>query len=313
MSPEPSLPKTGDWEDFGSARAGYSSNKARLPTYRIIRSAVPILEGWKDKDQSEALSLRRGLTNWIVSQHLAGVQKPVITSAIIQKIVHKKLSFNVRKERFFRFVADRGYDDVEDFRLEDEPEQLFALLDMLDNDQLISFAVLLCESGLLKGKKGYCSLTPKGFEVLDNNSFDSTSVFVAMWFDAKTDLAFEAGIGPAIKKCGLEAIRIDKKDHANKICDEIISEIRRARFVVADFTCGLTNDEKDPIAIARGGVYYEAGFAQGLGKTVIWTCKAEQIKHVHFDTRQYAHILWDNPADLATKLESRIKALGLSL
>jgi hypothetical protein len=225
------------------------------------------LDGWKNKTP-EAVKLRRGLTNWLVAQHLADVERPVITPEVIESLTHARLSFNVRKEHFLRFVADRGYDEMSDFSLEDEPNQLLALLDMQDQDQLDHFAGLLCDSGFLMKKQWpYYSLTSSGFETLDNNSFDSTRVFVAMWFDAETDLAFEEGIEPAIKKCGLDAIRIDKTEHANKICDEIISEIRRSRFVVADFTCRLIDSEKDPIAIVRGGVYYEAGFAQGLGKT----------------------------------------------
>ena len=46
----------------------------------------------------------------------------------------------------------------------------------------------------------------------------------------------------------------------DKIDDEIIGEIRRSRFLVADFTHGDKG--------ARGSVYYEAGFAYGLGLPV---------------------------------------------
>lgn len=60
--------------------------------------------------------------------------------------------------------------------------------------------------------------------------------------------------------------------------------------------------------IARGGVYYEAGLAQGLGIPVIWTCHQDCIAHVHFDTRQYNHIVWISPDDLKTKLINRIGA-----
>jgi len=95
-------------------------------------------------------------------------------------------------------------------------------------------------------------------------------------------------------------IRIDKKEHNNKIDDEIIAEIRRSRFLIADFTCERKN--------VRGGVYYEAGFAQGLGIPVIWTCKDTSLTDLHFDTRQYSHIIWKNPADLLIQLKNRIGA-----
>lgn len=77
--------------------------------------------------------------------------------------------------------------------------------------------------------------------------------FVAMWFDKTMDNFFFNGIQPAIEHDGTKCIRIDFKEHNNKICDEIIAEIRRSRYLVADFTGN------------RGGVYYEAGFAYGLG------------------------------------------------
>ena len=96
-------------------------------------------------------------------------------------------------------------------------------------------------------------------------------------------------------------MRIDQKEHTNKIDDEIIAEIRRARFVVADFTHGGGG--------ARGGVYYEAGFAHGLGIDVIFTCREDKFDALHFDTRQYNHISWSSPEELKNALKNRIFAL----
>lgn len=124
----------------------------------------------------------------------------------------------------------------------------------------------------------------------------SNQVFVAMWFDSEMQTEFDAGIEPAILDVGLKCIRIDRQQHNNKICDEIIAEIRRSRFMVADFSGN------------RGGVYYEAGFAHGLGIPVIWTVRTQDLGDVHFDTRQYNHIVYDSPTDLREKLINRIRA-----
>jgi len=121
-----------------------------------------------------------------------------------------------------------------------------------------------------------------------------------MWFHADTNEAYLEGIQPALIDSGWKAMRIDKKEHNNKIDDEIIAEIRRSRFLIADFTCEPKN--------ARGGVYFEAGFALGLGLPVIWTCKETSLADLHFDTRQYAHIVWKSPSDLYTQLKDRIGA-----
>ena len=55
---------------------------------------------------------------------------------------------------------------------------------------------------------------------------------------------------------GFRALRIDMKQFNEKICDHIIAEIRRSRFLIADVTGH------------RAGVYFEAGYAMGLGLPV---------------------------------------------
>ena len=129
----------------------------------------------------------------------------------------------------------------------------------------------------------------------------SRQAFVAMWFDPEMDPAWLNGFKPGIEDSEVfVALRIDKKEHNNKIDDEIIAEIRRSGLVVADFTGD------------RGGVYFEAGFAQGIGVPVIWTCREDHFAKVHFDTRQYSHIVWKEPEDLRGALRNRIAALGLA-
>ena len=116
---------------------------------------------------------------------------------------------------------------------------------------------------------------------------ESSQAFVAMWFDSSMDDVYTEGIRPAIEESGYEALRIDYTEHINKIDDEVIKEIRKSRFVVADFTSGDCG--------ARGNVYFEAGFARGLDIPVIWTCQGNQVNDAHFDTRQFNHIAWNDP------------------
>lgn len=124
----------------------------------------------------------------------------------------------------------------------------------------------------------------------------SDQAFVAMWFDPSMTLAYTEGFAPALESCGYQPTRVDLHEHNDKIDDRIISEIRRSGILVADFTGH------------RGGVYFEAGFAMGLGLPVIWTCRSNDIGSAHFDTRQYNHVVWDEPADLQEKLSNRIIA-----
>lgn len=162
------------------------------------------------------------------------------------------------------------------------------------------------------------TITPKGWErisELQSGRVDSKQAFVAMWFHPSTE-EMETAYKDAIDKAGFDPRIIKNVEHNNKICDEIVAEIRKSRFVVADFTAGCCNacaecKDKDTCGDKvrpRGGVYFEAGFAIGLGIPVIWTVREDQIKQIHFDTRQYNHIVYKDDKDLITKLGNRIRA-----
>ncbi len=121
--------------------------------------------------------------------------------------------------------------------------------------------------------------------------------FIAMSYDPSLNTAFSEGIFAAVQHdCGFIANRVDHSPHNDNITDRIIAGIRAAQFVVADFT------------LQRPGVYYEAGFAQGLGRVVVRTCREDDIANLHFDTRQFFHLKWSQPADLRTSLADHVRA-----
>lgn len=143
-------------------------------------------------------------------------------------------------------------------------------------------------------------LTIKGWERLAQIGVRpkrSDQGFVAMSFSPELNAAFKDGIKPALEATGYRAVRVDLVEHNEKICDRIIAEIRKSALMVADFT------------EHRPNVYFEAGFAMGLGVTVIWTCREDHIEGAHFDTRQYNHVIWTDPQDLQKKLINRIEAV----
>ncbi len=133
-------------------------------------------------------------------------------------------------------------------------------------------------------------------EELAKTNIESTQAFVAMWFTDETNSAYSEGIAELEEDTGFSMLRIDMKQFNEKICDRIIAEIRKSRFLIADVTGH------------RQGVYFEAGYAMGLGLPVIWTCREDQIYECHFDTRQYNHITWTNASELHEKLKNRILA-----
>jgi len=142
-------------------------------------------------------------------------------------------------------------------------------------------------------------LTTKFWEIAENlqkEELGNKRACVAMWFDKSMDAYYKDGIKQAIKDAGYVPVRIDLQDFNEKICDEIIAEIKRCKFLVSDFSG------------QRCGVYFEAGFAKGLGRPVIFTVKKDDVEKLHFDTRQYNHIVYDSPEDLHKKLYNRICA-----
>jgi nucleoside 2-deoxyribosyltransferase len=143
-------------------------------------------------------------------------------------------------------------------------------------------------------------ITPKGWSqvaALRHGDIKSDLGFVAMWFDPSMDAA-DVTISAAIREAGYRAVRLDRHEHNNRIDDEILAGIRRSKFVVADLTG------------QRGGVYFEAGFALGLGIPVIWLCRKDDMAKIHFDNRQYNFILWEEGklAELSKALQNRIEA-----
>ena len=154
-------------------------------------------------------------------------------------------------------------------------------------------------------KLTYYRITVEGYARLakiEEVVTDSSEAFVAMWFDKSMNEVWEKAIKPGIEQAGCRAVRIDREEHLNKIDDEIIARLRRVRFIVADFTHG----DDGP----RGGVYYEAGFAYGLKLPFIFSCRKDSIGEVHFDTRQYPHILWESEKldEFRDRLATRISA-----
>ncbi len=171
--------------------------------------------------------------------------------------------------------------------------ELFNILSDLNSDGLI-----YCE--LDDSEEYYAAITSKGIEYLNQNSqtIKSDQCFIAMWFADEMDSAWQDAIKPACQSAGYDPKRIDEEPHNGDIVDKIMAMIRESYFVIADQTGN------------RGGVYFEAGFAKGLGKEVIFTCKKNWFDDpgVHFDTEHMNLILWEDPEDLREKLQYRIEA-----
>lgn len=148
-------------------------------------------------------------------------------------------------------------------------------------------------------------ITPVGWNYihsLQERNLESNIAFIAMKFDDELKEFSEKYVEQGIYEAGYQPLRIDKHQHNNLIDDEIISNIKRSRFIIADFTFN------------NNGVYYEAGFARGLNIPVISICEKRQFEDekqkVHFDTNHYSFILYekDKGEELKKNITLRIEA-----
>ncbi len=260
------------------------------------------------------------LTTWIIDQRRAGEVSPIVTlDAVEQAASARPMTVRDRLDRLFLALSElrigpatrihigailpdgevRWADYLSAWTECGGPDEISRLFDLLEDQKLV-----VEQSGTYR-------LTAAGFDRLDavtNSPADSLQAFVAMWFDPQMLGAWRDGFSPGIRDAGYEPFRIDELEHNGKIDDAIVAEIKRSRFLVADFTCGGVSEGDSFQPLPRGGVYYEAGLAHGLGMNVIFCCRRDRLDFLHFDTRQFSHIVWDNPADLRVSLKNRIAA-----
>ncbi|NQU28472.1 MAG: hypothetical protein HQ528_09310 [Candidatus Marinimicrobia bacterium] len=168
----------------------------------------------------------------------------------------------------------------------------------------------LIDSFLIKEKKyleeGYGSfrtfnhhpgliITPRGWSFFNENirGVDSSQGFIAIDFDPKFNDLIE-WIKAAIKEAGYSPMCLKGHDHNVIIDDEMYLQIRKSKFLIAD----LSSD--------NNGAYFEAGFALGLDKDVIPTCKEGHSPHFDINHRLLTKWNPDDPEKFIKALTNRI-------
>jgi hypothetical protein len=139
------------------------------------------------------------------------------------------------------------------------------------------------------------------FDSLRRGKTAGRLAFMAMPFgEPEIQLVFESALRPASARAGFKLRRLDENPEAGVIDNRMRAEIRRSHFLVADLTH------------ANRGAYWEAGFAEGLGKPVIYTCERSRFdaEPTHFDTNHSHTIQWnlDNLSKAEEDLVNTIRA-----
>jgi nucleoside 2-deoxyribosyltransferase len=269
----------------------------RCGTYKISRTAEVNL-------RSERASVDRTILSAMVRYQNDRGDQPFLRSDTIDELIRSAPVPRSPLEALDNLVSYLGYhqSSFSSFVLF-HPDQ-FLITAGKDHKDFEFIKQMLIDQGLayspFKESLHQLRLTVNGwarFEELRAASADSRQAFVAMSFAPDVRPAYLEGIKPALEEAGYNPKRLDFTEHNEKIDDEIIAQIRRSGLLVADFTGN------------RGGVYFEAGFAMGLGIPVIWTCHVDWIDNVHVDVRVQNYIDWTSPADLRSRLQNRVQAL----
>jgi nucleoside 2-deoxyribosyltransferase len=188
-------------------------------------------------------------------------------------------------------------------------EELYLFSDFLRQSGLIDFdgAVRRDAAGTIQLPGNIrISITVAGKSKCVESVVQSKQVFVATEFSDEM-LSLFSGIRKDVEQAtGYKLALVNDFKHNGTIDNKIIAEINRSAALIAEFSSN------------NRGAYYEAGYAHGQGKEVIFICRdapdpnskdqKRLIDGVHFDTRQRNHILWRNAEHLKTELTDWILA-----
>jgi hypothetical protein len=137
------------------------------------------------------------------------------------------------------------------------------------------------------------------YDELQRAHTEGNLAFMAMPFGKdELDRIFSDHWRPAVAATGFDLRRIDHEPQAGLIDNRLRVEIRKSRFLLAEITDG------------NAGAYWEAGFAEGLGRPVIYLCEREHFKKAHFDTNHHHTVIWerDNLGPAVQTLKDTIRA-----
>ena len=235
-TPANHFPRDGDRLRVESPRAGGK--------YVVSGTAEALLEAADEQQKAR-------LTTWLVKQRALGDEWPwVASSTLAEETIRPASTVADRADGVLRFLASRTevLGAPVRFRFQTWPQELddltavyFGLLAHSecvresDLDFLLDYLMerrFIRREGINNPEQA-CTLTVDGYSRLtdlDGAQSLSKTAFVAMWFDDSMDEAWQQGVKIAIEQAGYEPVRIDQKEHVNRIDDEIVGEIRRSRF-----------------------------------------------------------------------------------
>jgi len=292
-----------------ATRKADSSEKS---TYKCARCGKFKITKTAEK-AAEKKNLGPKLSGWIRNLFELGMDIPEINTKSLTEMEQSVPDYNPSDKQylFLRNISRKSKYPGDKVAI--LPEIDYPLAWASAPEEIIFYIRFLVERGLLvwvDNNKEYSlasgdgsisvAVSPYGWKYLDEyeqRAIELSQAYVAMSFSESMNKVWERAIKPAINEAGYKACRIDAKQHTDKINAKIIAEIRNSLFVVAEVT------EHKRV------VYFEAGYAIGRNLPVIWCVRKDDLDNVHFDTRQYNHVVWKTTDELKEKLYDVICAV----
>jgi len=263
---------------------------------------------------------RATLSHWIRTKYEAcrkeppdkhgGRAKPYLSGELVKNIIRNpRPSLTEQADNYVRWIGDNVKVGGQYIAVEELAIQAIVGSATIDEFELVSSHL---RDEKLIGHKSEPDIWRKvtlsfagwqRYRELKRATADSRKAFMAMQYnEPELESIVENVFRDAIRQTGFDLFILRDHPKAGLIDDRLRAEIRAARFLIADLTHG------------NAGAYWEAGYAEGLGKPVIYTCEKKVFEdsksRPHFDTNHHQTVLWDaeRPEIAAKELQATICA-----
>lgn len=261
-------------------------------------------------------STRRAILSHALYQMTKRQQWALLTTGLLENILKNTQLPKPQEqlENLILWLGENQPDTGKDVREGKDTASAIAAAGAVDQGGLVFLVeqareARLVQANILQAKPPVVAalrLTLQGwkyYDELQRGKSTSRIAFLAMKFgDAEVDAIFDNHFKLAVEATGFTLKKLNEKQPAGLIDDRLRVEIRQSRFLVADLTHH------------NNGAYWEAGFAEGLGKPVIYTCRKDVFEDkqqgTHFDTNHHLTVPWDpnNMAEAVDKIKATIRA-----
>jgi nucleoside 2-deoxyribosyltransferase len=222
----------------------------------------------------------------------------------------------VQAQNILRWIGEQTLEVGE--HPQEFPKGISAIVGAPNDDAAKRLASELVSQGLIEGREvasvddpfGLIDLrlTLAGWEAFEKErtgKFAGRYGFLALAFGNPVVVHLkEQAMRPALQGIGYDLVDMRDVQEAGIIDNLMRQRIRDSAFVLVD----LSDDNR--------GAYWEAGFAEGLGKPVIYICRhgLDPAQHLHFDVNHATTLFWKEaePQPFCEQLVATVRrSLGL--